>query len=222
MAAVLLLCISAVVATGMGWITLSPNAQETDTGSTFSVKAPISANARDVTPVPETTVKPGGTTPKPSEKSPETAQASTVEDRNHVGTAWSNRLTIGAASLMSLVFVVIVFRRPKEIEKAVDSKEFVETLQQMAEHVYKRNDTPREMRRFLNYLRLVAAPDDPGKGKPASEAGLVRLAAKGLQDSQEEKSVVELFKQRCDMFGLDPETFTPKDEREKASGAATV
>jgi hypothetical protein len=71
------------------------------------------------------------------------------------------------------------------------------------------------MRRFLNYLRLVAAPDDPAKGQPASEAGLVRLAATGLFDSQEDPSVIELFKERCDMFGLDPQTFTPKDEREK-------
>jgi hypothetical protein len=214
LAAVLLLCVSAVVATAMGWIAIAPSVQGTDAGATLPDKRIASENLPDTKPVSPTNT-PGGTAAKSQEKATEITQVTAVEDRNRVGTLWSNRLTIGTASLMALIFLVIVFRRPKEIEKAVDSKEFVETLQQMAEQVYKRNETPREMRRFLNYLRLVAAPDDPAKGQPASEAGLVRLAATGLRDSQEDESVVELFKERCDMFGLDPQTFTPKDEREK-------
>src|SRR2546427_451639 len=59
------------------------------------------------------------------------------------------------------------------------------------------------------------SPRGSRKGPPAGEAGLVRLAATGLRDSQEDESVIELFKERCDMFGLDTQTFTPKDEREK-------
>jgi hypothetical protein len=113
-----------------------------------------------------------------------------------------------------LIFLVIVLRRPKEIEKAIDSNEFVEALQEMSEHVYMRNQTPREMRRFLNYLRLVAAPEDPGASAAIGEASLVRLAAQGIADSKEDPKAIELFKERCDMFGLDPETFTPKDERQ--------
>jgi hypothetical protein len=214
LAAVLLLCVSAVVATAMGWIAIAPSRQGSEAGTTLPQKQIVSENPPDARPVPAPS-QPSGTAVKPPEKPTETTQVTAVEDRNRVGTLWSNRLTIGAAGLMALIFLVIVFRRPKEIEKAVDSKEFVETLQQMAEQVYKRNETPREMRRFLNYLRLVAAPDDPAKSQPASEGGLVRLAATGLRDSQEDESVVELFKERCDMFGLDPQTFTPKDERER-------
>jgi hypothetical protein len=77
-----------------------------------------------------------------------------------------------------------------------------------------RCETPREMRRFLNYLRLVAAPDDPGASPSIGEASLVRLAAQGLANSKEEPKAIKLFKERCDMFGLDPQTFTPKDERQ--------
>jgi photosystem II stability/assembly factor-like uncharacterized protein len=214
LAAVLLLCVSAVVATAMGWTAVAPSGQATEAGTTVPDKRIAPDNLPDARPAP-TPNQTSGITVRPPEKPTETTQATAVEDWNPVDTMWSNLLTIGGVSLMALIFLVIVFRRPKEIEKAVDSKEFVETLKRMAKDVYKRNDTPREMRRFLNYLRLVAAPDDPAKGQPASEAGLVRLAATGLFDSQEDPSVIELFKERCDMFGLDPQTFTPKDEREK-------
>jgi hypothetical protein len=209
-AAVLVLCLSAVVAQSMGWIPLALGARS-DVAPTLPEKA-SAPEIPTTAPRGPSSNKPTDSSPKPQETPTQPQQLSAEEDRNTVGTLWSKRLTIGTASLIALVFLVIVFRRPKEIEKAIDSNEFVEALQEMAEHVYKRNQTPREMRRFLNYLRLVAAPDDPGASTAIGEASLVRLAARGLTDSKEDPKAIELFKERCDMFGLDPQTFTPKDE----------
>jgi hypothetical protein len=215
-AAVLLLCASAVVAQAMGWLPApSSSLQESVAVPDRQVHSgnPINANSA-VTPTNS-----ADKTDQPQQQTKtnhENAAQNEGEDRNRVGTLWSNRLSIGAASLMALVFLVIVFRRPKEPEKATDSKEFVEALNDMAERVYKRTRTPREMRRFLNYLRLVAASEDPVNGQLASigEAALVRLAAAGTHETAEAPEAVGLFEERCDLFGLDPNTFLPKDEKE--------
>jgi hypothetical protein len=78
------------------------------------------------------------------------------------------------------------------------------------------------MRRFLNYLRLIVVPDDPADGHPVSigEAALVRLAATGTRETKEAPEAIRLFGERCDLFGLDPQTFTPKDEKENESSEA--
>jgi photosystem II stability/assembly factor-like uncharacterized protein len=224
-AAVLLLCVGAVVAQAVGWIPIPASAAE---------EASMDSSSDKLLPAESpVAVKPAATSNKPAEKGaqlPEPAKtnqggSSDEEDRNRVGTWWSSRLTIGTASLMALVFLVIVFRRPKEPEKAMDSKEFSQALREMAPYVYQRTRTPREMRRFLNYLRLVSAPDDPADGHTASigEAALVRLAAGGTLEAAENPDAVRLFEERCDLFGLDPKSFTPKDEKEDESGQpATV
>jgi hypothetical protein len=125
-AAVLLLCASAVVAQAMGWIS----------GSSTTAGEPAGAMTDKVrhseNPI---TVNPTATANNPGDKISQLPgqtklnQAGTgEEDRNRVGTLWSKRLSIGAASLMALTFLVIVFRRPKEPEKAMDSKDFVGAL----------------------------------------------------------------------------------------------
>jgi hypothetical protein len=218
-AAVLLLCTSAVVAQAVGWIP-APSAAAQEPAPTVPGQQVHSENLP--------AVKPDGTsnnlrdqTGRPQQQTT-TNQASATqnededEDRNRVGTSWSYRLSVGAAALMALVFLVIVFRRPKEPEKAMDSRDFTEALKEVAQQVYQRTRTPREMRRFLNYLRLVAAPDDPTDSHAASigEAALVRLAAIGARGTNEAPEAVQLFKERCDLFGLDSQNFMPKDERE--------
>jgi hypothetical protein len=140
-------------------------------------------------------------------------------DRNLDDALWTTAFTIGAASLMGLVFLVVVFRRPREPGMALDSKEFVEALREerVIVAIRQRCDTPREIRRFLNYARLVAMPDDPAVQFP--EAKLVRLAATGLHGPARD-ATERLFIERCEMYGLDPGTFAPRDGTQaKATGA---
>jgi hypothetical protein len=80
-----------------------------------------------------------------------------------------------------------------------------------------------EVRRFLNYLRLIATAsgekqkDDitalrevyPGK----VDADLVDLAVLGAMPNagREGGAVKKYFEAQCDLFGLDPKTFMPRE-----------
>jgi photosystem II stability/assembly factor-like uncharacterized protein len=139
-------------------------------------------------------------------------------DRDGVGVLWNHRLTIFIPVLIALLFLVRILRRPKEIEKAVDSKLFLDALDKMAPAIQQRCGTPREVRRFQNYLRFLAAWDDSAERpkNPYLEANLVDLAATGTKTNQGimrtdlDGQVIEFFSKQCDMLGLDPNTFRPR------------
>jgi hypothetical protein len=216
-AAVLLLCATVVLAQGMGWIWAPPFQPDLTVPlakQAIAAEKQVIASEHLAIPSAPTQNSSAGV----AQRQPQllrTVQAAPIENRNLDGSLLNNVFSIGAASFMGLVFLVIVFRRPREPEKALDSKEFVEALheERVIAAIRQRCDTPREMRRFLNYLRLVAAPDDLVNGEAAQfpEANLVRLAATGLQRPAGE-ATEQLFTERCEMFGLDPATFTPRDE----------
>jgi hypothetical protein len=119
--------------------------------------------------------------------------------------------------------------RPKEIERAMDSKPFSEALDGMAPEIQKRCGTPREVRRFQNYLRFLAAWDDSASRPQIDglEADLVRLAATGTKSDGKDRSdipreAIDFFVDQCKMLGLDPNTFQPVEENnphQRSTGA---
>jgi photosystem II stability/assembly factor-like uncharacterized protein len=157
-------------------------------------------------------------TPAPKVEKPSTI----VEiDRDRIGVLWNHRLTIAVPLVIALFFLVRLLRRPKEMEKAVDSKSFTDALGKMAPAIQQRCGTPREVRRFQNYLRFLAAWDDSAARPQVAdlEADLVELAATGIRmkDGKDRtdipRNVIDFFSRQCDMLGLDPNTFRPSEER---------
>jgi hypothetical protein len=156
------------------------------------------------------------------------ASDNTPEDA--LAVVWNHRLTIAVPLVIALVFLIRLRSRPKEMEKAVDSYDFSTALDKLAGAIAKRCGTPREVRRFQNYLRFLAASDDSAaRAKMQKRSGdLVRLAAIGIKsgeglladDGREE--VVKFYSEQCEMLGLDPETFQPMEERIVGERAASA
>jgi len=211
----LILCLGASVSLAVGW--WQPP---------FGEKKSTAASARPLPPAGEAI---GETVRTASEEGPTAAKARVENpapaafadiDRNAVGVLWNHRLTVAVPALIAVFFLILFFSRPKELEKAVDSKTFSEALDKMAPAIQERCGTPREVRRFQNYLRFLAAWDDSATRPKAEglEAGLVELAATGIRTAEGDvrsdiaRSVIEFFSQQCEMLGLDPDTFQPIDE----------
>lgn len=141
--------------------------------------------------------------------------------RNAVGASW----TLGLDVLLPLLVVLAVLIRlrsvPKEMEKAVDSRAFSEALDKAAPTIQERCGTPREVRRFQNYLRFLAAWDDSAERPPIAdlEAHLVDLAACGYRTPTGQRrydvpsEAIDFFTKQCVMLGLDPDTFRPVEEK---------
>jgi hypothetical protein len=81
-------------------------------------------------------------------------------DRDKVGAEQGRWLAIGLSALIALGFLIYRFSRPKRPEEAEDPTTFTDALQEHSEEILAKCRTPREVRRFLNYLRLVATPTD--------------------------------------------------------------
>jgi hypothetical protein len=122
---------------------------------------------------------------------------------------------------VGLIVFIRVRSTPKDQEKAVDSKAFSDALDRVAPQIQRRCVTPREVRRFQNYLRFLAAWDDSGS-RPADtnlEGHLVELAAAGITGADGSPrvdmpvEVIEFFVRECQMLGLDPNSFRPEDDR---------
>jgi hypothetical protein len=75
--------------------------------------------------------------------------------------SWLLWCALGGVATVSFGFLVIVWRRPKDDERAKDSQQFTEALGEVAGAIVTKCQTPREVRRFLNYLRIIAANDEP-------------------------------------------------------------
>ena len=208
----LLACIGISIAIAAGWLQLPlakrPVAEVTSSLPGFSEAAPSAPTKQQ------------GNAPARAETPVQKAPAPAF-DRDTVGVLWNHRMTIGVPLLMALIFLVRWFGRPKQIEEAKDSEPFSDALDAMAPRIQERCGTPREVRRFQNYLRFVAAWDESATRPQVKdlEAYLVTLAATGIQTEGGElrsdvpEGVVEFFSNQCETFGLDPNTFQPKEER---------
>jgi hypothetical protein len=141
-------------------------------------------------------------------------------DRDKVGADEGRWLAIGLASLIAVGFLVYRFSRPKQPEEAEDPTSFTDALQARSEEILGKCGTPREVRRFLNYLRLVATPTDERSGQSIQglrarfstfDRRLVDMATgRASHEDQASADAVETFyMDQCEMFGLDPKTFQP-------------
>jgi hypothetical protein len=150
----------------------------------------------------------------PNEPEPTTAQF----DRNSVGARPLHQFIGylgGGVALVFLLLLAKVLGRPKEQEEARDTQDFLAALQQMTPTILRKHKTPRELRRFQNYVRFLAAADDSDRrvSIPNFAGQLVRIAAMGTKDGRMpvdiDSRVVEFYKSECQMLGLDPSSFRP-------------
>jgi hypothetical protein len=121
--------------------------------------------------------------------------------------------------------------QPKELEQARDAASFGEALEQRVEEICGRSGSPREVRRFLNYLRLVATGQDTESPEDITglrrkygavvDRHLVDLATTGraVGSGAEAAAVEHYYRVQCELFGLDPQTFAPV---ERGPGAPKV
>lgn len=93
-----------------------------------------------------------------------------------------------------------------------------DALEAGSEDILEKCNTPREVRRFLNYLRLVAAPNDEPSREGIQElrhkigdfdARLVKFATKGGGEEAKADEVGKFYLTQCAIFGIDPKTFLP-------------
>ncbi len=111
---------------------------------------------------------------------------------------------------------------PRQIEEARDADTFTQALEKYSEQIFKKYESPREARRFLNYLRLVATSSGQ-KEKDALknlrikypdrfDLDLVSLAVLDGADSVgDDSEVKQYYKEQCGIFGLDEKTFQPRE-----------
>jgi hypothetical protein len=214
----LLGCVASAVAIASGWLELPFGKSKS------SEIAMVRPEYTEVTGKgPASQASPAGKEGKAAEKRPPVEKPTTAmeeADRDSVGVTWSHRLTVGIPLLIVLVFLVRLLGRPKEIEEAKDSKPFSEALDEMAPRIQERCVTPREVRRFQNYLRFLAAWDESASRPRVEglEAALVYLAARGIKSPDAKirdipGEVKQFFSEQCEMLGLDPDTFRPMEER---------
>ena len=190
--------------------------------TTVSTAAPPSGTAGAATTGRGGTGAPGqAATPAAATQDAGSAGQVSISDRNEVGASWTLWFDVLLPLLVALAVLIRLRSAPKEMEKAVDSPAFSEALNKAAPAIQERCITPREVRRFQNYLRFLAAWDDSSE-RPAIadlEAHLVDLAACGYRtpDGHLRNDIppeaIDFFTKQCHMLGLDPDTFRPADEK---------
>ena len=213
----LLGCIVSAVAISAGWVELRFGKPPQTELASSRMQLPEGGGRGPAAQPPSAPGQAPAKTPASVQKT-ETVQE---VDRNSVGVTWGHRLTIALPLLIVLIFLVRLLGRPKEIEQAKDSKPFSEALDEMAPCIQERCGTPREVRRFQNYLRFLAAWDESATRPKVDglEADLVYLAATGIKSRDGNRrtdipgEVIDFFSEQCDMLGLDPNTFRPIEER---------
>jgi hypothetical protein len=147
--------------------------------------------------------------------------------------AWRAAVTFGVPGVLILAGLIWWFSRPRRMEEAQDAPSFATALEKRVNEICERFDSPREVRRFLNYLRLVAT----GAGMEQEgdinqlrkkfggdvDRDLVDLAVLGRTTvaGAEAEAVEEYYRKQCELFGLDPWKFEPK-ETVAAQAAGTV
>jgi hypothetical protein len=123
------------------------------------------------------------------------------------------------SSLVAASFLIYWFSRPKRPSEAQDPTTFAEALEARSENILEKCKTPREVRRFLNYLRLVAAPSNDSTFESIQalrrrltdfDRQLVDLATQVVPaQAPAENAVKKFYFDQCAIFGLDPKTFLP-------------
>jgi photosystem II stability/assembly factor-like uncharacterized protein len=137
------------------------------------------------------------------------------------GSSFRNVLSVGLPLFFAIVALLYWFNLPREVEQAVDVDTFTEALEAYSAEIFWKCESPREARRFLNYLRLVAT----GSGQKDTDIlkelrqkyggqfdrDLVALAVSGTAASTSNSEVEQYYKAQCELFGLNENTFKPKE-----------
>ena len=137
------------------------------------------------------------------------------------GGALRNVLSIGIPLALAVGALFYWFNRPRTIEEAKDARTFTAALEEYSNQIFLKYESPREARRFLNYLRLVATTSGQGERDTLKnlremypsqfDRGLVSLAAAGADSQGTPSAVKQYYSEQCELFGLDEKTFLPKE-----------
>ena len=134
-----------------------------------------------------------------------------------------NWLTFGIPGSIFIAAMVYWRSRPRRLEEAQDAEGFAEALKARGGDISRKCGSPREVRRFLNYLRLVATASGTGEKDDIKslrenypgdvDRDLVDLAALGAMPASGDagEAVRKYFEAQCDLIGLDPKTFSPTE-----------
>jgi len=222
-AMVLLFTLSLIATIAIGTNLVGPSGLSGTSAPTATVDTETQASGQPGATIPASGATATGVLGSSSSSGSAAETAPTAEkiDRNAVGVTWSHWLQVLIPLLVGVTVLVRVRGVPKEMEKAVDSQAFSDALNEAAPSIQQRCGTPREVRRFQNYLRFLAAWDDSGATPHIEnlEAYLVGLAACGIHSPQGglrtdlPPEAIDFFIQQCHMLGLDPATFRPAEEK---------
>jgi photosystem II stability/assembly factor-like uncharacterized protein len=194
----------------------------------LSNRSPV--NSSQVLPMNSSSATPGAPQPQAGGTPLEDAERAERETKRDYISAGENQWPwiFGPVAFALLVGLLFWRSRPRHLEKAQDTQSFGQALERHVARICSRCESPREIRRFLNYLRLVATGGGSEQAEDISilrkkyggvvDQLLVDLATAGREEGAgpEASAVQEYYRRQCDLFGLDPETFSPA-ERSAAS-----
>jgi photosystem II stability/assembly factor-like uncharacterized protein len=141
-----------------------------------------------------------------------------------------NGMLIGIPALLGLLALIARLARPANLDQAQDDPKFKDALVHYTDAIFKLHKSPREVRRLLNYLRLVAArtgqaETDQGQrlreAHPKFDKIMVGMAVHDKSAAQHSPAEVRKFyEEQCAVFGLDPTTFEPMENWESSAAEA--
>jgi photosystem II stability/assembly factor-like uncharacterized protein len=159
---------------------------------------------------------PGPSTASPSVPSPETPEPSAASARQD-GELLRDVIVFGLPLLIAAIVAMSWFNRQPTTEESKDAETFTAALKRHSGKIFDRCESPREARRFLNYLRLIGNNKDlRNKYGERFDQDLVGMAVTRELDNPELiDSVKEYYVEQCNFFGLDPKTFEPHEHRDE-------
>ncbi|MFC5861773.1 P-loop NTPase fold protein [Acidicapsa dinghuensis] len=143
-----------------------------------------------------------------------------------------NAMLIGIPSMLMLLALVARLTRPANLDQATEDPRFTRALVHHTKAIFDLYQSPREVRRLLNYLRLVAAKSGQGEidqGQKLRDQHadfdevLVGLALGGANaPALAAWEIRKYYKDQCGIFGLDPQTFLPRENGSDESADHSV
>ncbi|MEG9437564.1 hypothetical protein JAO29_15545 [Edaphobacter sp. HDX4] len=213
-----MLVIALLAAASCYWAVATHPISEMISGAPLGAVPGVAPPLSNPTPQPTSTVTPQGiktkpaTTAKPPQEAP-----SVLYDRDKIGASGGRWLAIILSTAVAFIFLVYRLSRPRRPEEAKDPETFSKALQSHSQDIFDTSKTTREVRRFLNYLRLVATPtsetskdsiQDLRENIPKFDEQLVELAT-GAKIPKVNDWVSDFYRKQCELFVLDPTTFRP-------------
>jgi len=136
-------------------------------------------------------------------------------------------MLIGIPALLGLLALIARLARPANLDQAQDDPKFKDALVHYTDAIFKLHKSPREVRRLLNYLRLVAArtgqaETDQGQRLRGAHAEFDKtLVGMAVHDKSaalhSPADVRKFYEEQCAVFGLDPTTFEPMENRQRSA-----